>query len=182
MKSSQYKNKRILNIEEVLNGFNRLERINPHTSAGIPYLKGIASKGKLDYISFDHEKQLWHLTDKGNEMLKEVDDYENKAKQLIRSGFCWSALLKDELRTIEKVETGSTRAFIGCPLPFTIIFRKYFGCFIDFLHEFGPKVGFTTGINPESDEWDEMYTRLLSLSSKFLSYDIKQFDAKVVGN
>lgn len=172
--------KHLLSYDECLNGMDNLERINPNSSSGLPYLKTIVKPGKRDYMEFCSNDKIWKFTNKGLKLLEDCYYYEEKAKERTRCAFLWSALLKDELRSLEKVSKGSTRAFIGCPFPFVLVFRRYFGDFINFLHKKGPAHGFTTGINPESNDWDELFSRLLSMASNFLGYDVKEFDANVI--
>lgn len=172
--------KQLLTYDECLNGMDNLERINPNSSSGLPYLKTIVKPGKRDYMEFCNNDKLWKFTAKGKKLLDDCFYYEERAKTKTRCTFLWSALLKDELRSLEKVSKGSTRAFIGCPFPFVLVFRRYFGDFINFLHKNGPAHGFTTGINPESDDWNELFSRLLKMASNFLGYDIKEFDANVI--
>lgn len=170
----------LLDFTTVLNGMSHLERINPHTSVGLPYVKHISNKGKLDFMEYNVSEQIWKYTLKGEEMLNEVREVEKCAKNRQRIGFIWTALLKDELRPISKIASGNTRAFVGCPMPYTILFRRYFGAFLNYIHKYGPDAGFTVGINPESGDWDKLWTRLLSNSSNVLGYDVKEFDARII--
>lgn len=150
----------LLSDEEVVNGFGYVPRMDPHTSAGHPWYypwMSCGKKGKTAYMSFDEQSGLWQVEDI---IWKAFKDREIQALKGERVQSVWTASLKDECVKTAKVKSGRTRVFIGPPMDFTMLTRKYFGAFISWCVKNAIVLGLAAGINPESLAWDQIYQRL----------------------
>jgi hypothetical protein len=89
-----------------------------------------------------------------------VDGVIESYRKARRPNFIYIDFLKDELRELEKVRNGATRMISGAPFLLILVFRMYFGAFMDFFFEGNIDIGSAIGINPYSEEWDLIGRRL----------------------
>jgi len=128
---------------EALNGqyFNDdFDKLNEKSSAGIPWTN-LGATTKNNFLERKRILNMYRTSgedkfiegfylkdDKLTKYFKRV--FNNKieqAKNLKRTFSIWKACLKDELRKIEKVQNGTTRAFIAPPMESFLMGRFLFG-------------------------------------------------------
>ena len=107
---------RQLTYDECINGIEGLDAIDLKTSAGFPY--NTLSLRKSDLIVGG--KMTPRLQQDVEKM--EEDLHMNRSIQVV-----FTTCAKDELRPVNKVILGKTRAIEACPVSFTILFRRYLG-------------------------------------------------------
>jgi hypothetical protein len=98
------------------------------------------------------------------------------AEMKIRSLVLCTDFLKDELRTIEKVQNVKTRAISGAPMDYTIAVRMYFGAFMAATFATYVKNGMAPGLNHYT-EWGVLAEALLEKGDKLFDGDFSRFDA-----
>lgn len=157
-----YDSRIVYGTEEVLGAFGEnIKSIKSDTSAGWPMNTASTENIKSLYFEALHngdDKLRLHYL---GEIEKMVLEAELDLKNGIRPAFVYSDALKDETRPLSKVFEGKTRMFSGCPFVLLILFRKYFGAFQDEFFHLNLKIGSAIGINPYSEQWDELAQRLL---------------------
>lgn len=146
--------KRVLTFEQGVLGDGSMAfgPIPRTTSAGYPYsvMKGIKTKAR-----FFGTLENYTLT--GEECGKLKDDVAliiSSAERGIRLDHYFTDNMKDELRSIEKSNSGKTRLFSATPTPLLIVMRMYFGAFQRWIMENGIANGIGVGINEYSTDWD----------------------------
>lgn len=161
---TSYKN--VIDTKLALHSFgDHVHSIASSTSAGWPMNTCIEDDLKKMYY-----KSLIQNDIKLNELaFSQIDvkikDIEEMYRNDIRPVFIYSDALKDETRPIDKVLEGKTRMFSGCPFTLLIMFRKYFGAFIDFYFDKNLDLGSAIGINPYSSDWHDLAMNLTRFSS-----------------
>jgi len=173
----------ILSEKQMLNGYDTLPRIDPHTSAGYPYSTGWFKKendlpqlsGKETYLVF--EENEWKF--RSPLMQKFLNYREEEAKKLRRVKSIWTASLKDETLGWNKIENGNTRLFMNPPMDFTLLLRKYTGAFSSFVFKHNIELGCAAGFNPESGEWSRLAYKLLGVSETVGALDYTWFDGSL---
>lgn len=112
------------------------------------------------------------------ELERNLDRIEEDLRKGIRSEFIFADSLKDELRLIEKAKAGSTRLFCPCPIEYLILFNQYFKSFFAGMMEVRIQAEPTIGINPYSDEWEQLRRKLVRFGESFVNAgDFSMFDA-----
>jgi len=159
---------RILTIWEAVYGIEGdpyFKGIPKHTSSGYPMnMIGVedmkeglypppSSKNRCDCP--DHK--FWQLTDLVNIDLELM-------KNGIRPFYAFNDFLKDELRPAEKARKGKTRLISGSPFIYSIICKMYNSAFDVNMMLNKIDNGCCVGINPYSDDWQQL-TRYLSVFS-----------------
>jgi len=84
-------------------------------------------------------------------------------------------MFKDELLPISKVMAGRLRDFYPWPLHYYAIFRQYFGAFHCWFLANRLSNCSALGINPYSEEWDEVAIRYMDM--EVLPFDVKKMDS-----
>nr|QQM16342.1 putative replicase [Laksystermes virus] len=161
----------VLEVSEVFIGLSNLTRVNPKTSAGLPWCLERDIKGKRKYLSFD---------DEGNAIVhKKVVDSMDYFDRSIREGIIPNVssveFIKDELRPIEKVLKPRT---ITClPLEMMLLFRKYFGRFENAMHQLGDgNYEFCVGIDMESRHGHDLFQNLQYVGEFGFDMDVSNWD------
>jgi hypothetical protein len=168
---------RLLNEDEMINGYDGLNPIDISTSPGFPFVLTRTREGKKDYFTVDIVDGKHHYT--MNQAMREiVKKREDEAREGVISETYWLDTLKDETRTLEKVELGKTRLFQVGPLDLVLLTRKYCGKFMSHCQSTYLEGEMAIGVNPYSDEWDLMCRRFL-LFEKFLNGDFENYDASI---
>jgi hypothetical protein len=162
LEKSTLEERRVLTTREALEPFGeRTGSIDSSTSGGWPYNTAAVT---------DYKKQYYRavnagLTDLADVSFQEIDAQVDYCLGLygagIRPAFVYTDNLKDEIRPKTKVFEGKTRLFSGSPFIMLVLFRKYFGAFMDEFCYMNLSVGSAIGINPYSTDWDTLAYRLL---------------------
>lgn len=172
--------RRLLSIEEALDTFGFLKRIDSSTSAGFPYNTPSTGNIKKTYYS-----SLRNGDESSTESLEAIVKSVTEKKTMIESGIRpfvpYTANLKDEKVSIKKNKSGQSRLFAGSSFDLLILFRMYFGSFASGYIEANISVGSAIGVNPYSKEWDMMARDLLKNSASRTEKcigagDFKSFD------
>lgn len=147
-------------VEQALHGFNTVKGLSPSTSSGFPmnlpdkddikalYFHAVATDNKEDILMY---RTIIESVVKGF-----IDQYESGERPF----FCFIDFLKDELLKWEKVHSGASRMISGAPFFLIILFRMFFGAFMDAYTEFNIDVGSAIGVNPYSEMWNQIGIRL----------------------
>ncbi|APG76879.1 hypothetical protein 1 [Beihai picorna-like virus 84] len=169
---------RVLTYEEAItgDGFEMLGPVNRQTSAGYPWSMTTSMPGKTKWLGSGDE---WVLDNA--ELREECDKLEDHARRNERGDVVFTAQLKDERRECAKVDIGKTRVFESAPIHYVIVFRKYFGSFVDHCMRSENRIDneMSVGINPYSIEWDKLARRLQSKGTKVFAGDFSNFDGSV---
>jgi len=162
--------------EEALRGVITEEcpSIKLATSAGYPYSLG-TTKGKFPYIYRDASDELQFSE---STLMSIQQDISNlKAGKQIQ--VLWADVLKDELRPIDKVQSGKTRLFSTCPLNYLIIVRMYFMDLVMCVQKQAATKAISVGISPDSIEWSLLYNRLSTKSASIIAGDFSNYDGRL---
>lgn len=144
-------------------------------SAGYPYMLS-ARKGKTDWFG---ETEWDFSSHKCEDIRKDCQRLENECKHGIVPEVIFVATLKDEKRSLEKVEKGATRVFAASPLHFTIVFRKYFSGFLAFMMRNKIFNECCVGTNVHGPEWHIVYKKI-NKYKHLLAGDFSNFDGDLL--
>lgn len=143
------------------------------TSAGYPY-KLTCGVGKTAFFGKDGDYTF--TSDACKKLREDVDFIITSAKNNQRTLVICNDFLKDEVRPIEKVENGLTRAISAAPVDYTICVRMYFGAFLNAFLAVNLDGNFAPGMNPITD-WGILVDKLQSKGNNLFAGDFKRFDA-----
>lgn len=117
------------------------------TSAGLPWVDmGLT---KLDLYTVGPSG----LITPSEAVVSAAVAYEERLREgVVDSALCF-AQLKDELRTVDRVDDLKTRIFIANPCHVNLVFRKYLLPFISWYKANGASFFHAIGVNPFSREW-----------------------------
>lgn len=157
--------KRMYTFEEAVCGLEddpNFSAIARNTSPGFPYIVDPkvkrAGSGKRYWFGID---QVYDMENPRVKQLKEEClDIIDKARNGVRSEHIFVDCLKDERRPIEKADAGKTRMINSGPMKLLIIMRMYFGAFANWFTQNRVLNGSAIGVNPYSNEWDEVARNL----------------------
>lgn len=93
--------------------------------------------------------------------------------------FIWMDFLKDELLPIPKVDDGKARMISCAPLVYTILFRMYFGDFMQSIQQTRIYNGIAIGCNPYK-EWSNIASHVQAVGVDVVAGDFSGFDASEV--
>ncbi|AVM87420.1 polyprotein [caecilivirus A1] len=157
-----------LRMEEAVFGIDGMDRIDPNTSPGLPYiLHGIRKK---DLFSENE------ITDK---FKNDVEDLIDKVVNGKDFECVFATFPKDELRPFEKIKAANTRAIDGSPVSYSTMFRMFCGRAIAWLQTHpGFLTGIGVGLDPDRD-WSHMFREMESKGGTAIDLDFKNFDASV---
>jgi len=163
--------KRVLTYEEGISGVEGDACYPPmkrSTSPGYGWDKRGKGKtqwlGETDYI-YDNPE----LKAKCNQIMEKCIKGE-------RPSIVWTDTLKDERRTLDKVEKGKTRLFSCGEMAFTLVFRQYFGGFIAFIMRNKISVESCVGTNVYSRDWTQIVDYLKVVGPHILAGDFANYD------
>nr|UNY41988.1 MAG: polyprotein [Picornavirales sp.] len=173
----------ILTEEQMLNGYDTLPRVDPHTSAGYPYSTGWYKKEK-NLPTLNGKETYLELVDNQwryrSPIMRTIVEYrEEQARKLQRIPSFWTASLKDETLGMNKITTGNTRLFMNPPMDFTLLLRKYTGAFSSFVFKHNIDLGCAAGFNPESGAWTRLAYKLLGVNERVGALDYTWFDGSL---
>ncbi len=173
---------RLLTIDEAIKGIENepdFKGIALGTSPGYPYIhmKQTHQSGKHFWFGYDGYNVD---TKEARQFYTECSELIDKYKNNIRPAIFFTNNLKDETRPIEKVEQGKTRLFNGCSMLCLTTVRMYFGSFVMFMTKNRIQNGVALGVNPYSDEWDNLRIFLTSEGNVVGAGDFSGFDGSQV--
>jgi hypothetical protein len=139
-----------------------------NTSPGYGWRK--AGTGKKSYLGDDD-----YIVDHP-EVIAACDRIVTLCKSGERPSTVWSDTLKDERRTLDKVEKCKTRLFSCGEMAYTIVFRRYFAGFI--AHMTRNKIDFEScvGVNVYSMDWTKVASYLKQVGNNMLAGDFTNYD------
>lgn len=158
---------KILSDIEALNKFGRMDAMNLHTSSGYPYVTTGQNKhhfitntdGDLSFTPLG--QNIMNVESKGWEDVKPV---------------VFVTALKDNLEKSGKM----CRIFEIPPWWFSVLTRMYFGAFISMFHKANTRMFSCIGINPESQQWNDLIFQLLKISSYGIDCDVSAYDKNLL--
>lgn len=149
-----------IDLSEALHSFRSVKTIASSTSAGFPMnLTGIENLKDKYYKACQERNEVLKL-EYYQRIALEVDIILDLYKNKKRPFFVYSDCLKDETRPRDKVLSGNTRMFSGSPFIMLVMFRMYFGAFIDMFFSANIEIGSAICVNPYSQDWDSMVRHL----------------------
>jgi len=165
----------VFSFDDAVLGFpgQRFRKVPRNTSPGYP-LKLWHLNGKTDFFGNGEDYDL--TSQHCDELRVRVQHIIDCAKLGIRLGHIFVDFPKDELRTLEKVQTGATRAISSAPLDYVIAWRQYFGAFSLAFMTHNITTGMAPGINPYND-WTRLGCFLSSKGPDIFDGDFKRFDS-----
>jgi len=178
--------KGVLPWKVAIEPFYNCSGIASSTSAGYPMCMSNCPNYKKAYFS---AKMMEGIDSKEFESVSEnigeaIEELLAMYRKRHRPTFFYVDNLKCERRPKKKAEEGKTRLFSGSPFLLLILFRMYFGHFVDWFMEHNLNLGSAVGINPYSKDWDRLARRLLRLSAGRLKHivagDFSKFDASLL--
>lgn len=152
--------KTVLSVYEALNGVEGdkyMPNMNWNTSVGYPYTKmNLPGNGKHKLVyEVEPDKYM------PSKLLQ--DDIAYRLQNAIIGivvPTIWVDSLKDERRSLAKVQACKTRVFCNGPMDYTVLFRQYFLGFTAHAMDNRHSLECQVGINPHSYEWTELYNKL----------------------
>jgi len=171
--------------DQAINGHGIMDKLNMHTSTG--YWSKYFTHGKTEIFEMDSEDHYTWTEKARTFVIPELDStfverYEEADREITIGNvpvFLWVSSNKDELRAIEKVKIGKTRVFEMPPLEFSLLMRKYFGPFLNYMKA---NPGFETmcavGIDKET-VWKAMWQGLRGNSDVGFDVDYSNYDGSV---
>lgn len=151
---------------DVISGGGLLNSIDKKTSVGFG-LSGV----KTDYIDYDNLRFRPEL----QEMLGK---FEEDILNGIYPKFFFAEQFKQELRDVEKAE--KPRIFKMSPLVHTILIRRYFGDFLVYSHKNRKVTGVAVGINPFSDDWNDLMKQVTKHGNNVFGIDFEKWDKRML--
>jgi len=153
-------------------GVAYIDSINRNTSTGSPdnisKQKVIEPTGDGDRVKF---------IDKYDQAIERNLDTMRSAKTC---NPIFNAALKDEPRTFDKIEQGSTRVFCGSPIVWGIPVRMYYLWFVRLVQNNTYLFESAPGMRAQSDEWGKLYSFLNSFGGNHMvAGDYSKFDKRM---
>jgi hypothetical protein len=165
------RDKRVLSYSEGISGVEGDDCYPPMkrtTSPGYGWeKKGVGKQqwlGSDEYI-YDHPA----LIAKHAELLA-------TCKRGERPNTIWCDTLKDERRSMEKIDAVKTRLFSCGEMAFTILFRQYFGGFCAHMTRNKIAVESCVGTDVYSMDWNRIATTLKQVGDKYAAGDFSNYD------
>ena len=171
-------NDEILSLHEAINGSDRYPGLGPipmNTSEGFPYtMRRPVGESSKRWMFSDDDTGNRDIVD---EQLKDdITRFDQQIRKGVRPNFVFTYCLKDELRTMAKIKTASTRVICAAPVCNTILMRKYFGAFVSFFHGVNVQSMSAIGMNVYSTDWDSLMKKLYRVSDVGFDGDYKKFE------
>lgn len=165
----------VLTNEEAVVGIPHLKfrSIPRGTSAGFPLVYTIRD-GKREVFGTDQEYDLDN--DNARALFERVEHVEEQAKKGVRSAHVFVDFLKDELRSPAKVEAVATRLISSAPLDYTVLWRKYFGCYSAAMMKYNVRSGMAPGMCTYTD-WGTLVNMITKRGPAVFDGDFKAFDS-----
>lgn len=182
--------RRLLTLKEMINGVREAgyNRINFQTSPGLPYKRfprAAGSKGKGFLFRQERKPKPDECPDDipweiDSQFLKDrIEEYETNARAGKRTLNLAYTNLKDERISLQKAKDGKTRLFECEPMHFTLLVRKYFGCFIAACNQSPVTLPAAVGIDPASPQWTHLFNRLNRFGGNVIAGDFAAWDGRL---
>jgi hypothetical protein len=162
--------KRIFSLSESIRGADDclfFSAICRSTSSGY----GWGSGSKHQWLGSDEN----FITDHPR-VVQAVEARIERAKQGLRTETIWIDTLKDERRPLEKVQLLKTRTFAVGPLDYNLVFRMYFGAFMNNIMTNRIDNECCVGTNVYSADWHKIAERIRSRGENLVAGDFSNFD------
>lgn len=160
-------------MEEACGGIpSLLAGVDLSTSPGYPLVRIAKKPGKTSFIWYEGDQVCWsrEFEQMVEEMMVEIE--QGHIESAVFLGY-----LKDELRTMEKVQNHKTRIIYSGDLVATVAFRRLFGSLLVSFNNSGGRVPSSIGLNQYSHDMNIIYSYLVELGgTRFLAGDYKGFD------
>lgn len=186
----KYRPPQIASLDEAINGIRapsgaiveNFRGMEMSTSAGyphrLPHRKPDSRPGKHSYFKLKEGSELEHeISDP--QLLAEIEEKELYAKKGMRLPSVTMDVLKDELRSVQKVHLGKTRAINVMPLPFVILFRRYFLDFKNSFCESHGKFFGCVGTDAHGPDWTDLWNKLKTISPDGFAGDYANWDGTI---
>jgi hypothetical protein len=154
--------------ENILGREDGLGKIPHNTSVGYPYT--LQKLNKKDIFDYD-QGIIIH-----EPFCNDVKRTEIVMQNLTHSGQVWTDCLKDEKRSLDKIEQVKTRTFAIPSVVTTFITRKYYGAAVDFFTKMKIITPYSVGINAEGPEWTELFNKHNNHSPNIIAGDYSKYD------
>lgn len=172
--SDKSNSRELLGWNEAIKGLDDFGCVNPQSSMGYPF----SNQGlkKTDVLELQPD---------GYVLKEETEFFKNllSTEQLILGGqapeWIWATYMKDERLPKEKALNGKIRLFMACPFDLTLLCRKYFGNFLNVIHDKRLQIGCLVGVDPHSTEWNTIAMKLLNYNSLICTEDFSNWDRSV---
>jgi len=168
---------KMLTLKEAINGnpnYEYIDGLKMNSSVGYPYNKTGSTKDK--HISGEiGEMEITDLY-----MLHELNEAWEAMKRGERSFSVWIINLKDELRGLDKILAGKTRAISCCPIIYLINFKRACGAFCAFMHTQCLSFGSAVGIDIHGPDFTTLYQKLTSKNTYGFAGDYGCFDGTLM--
>ena len=151
-------NRTILTLDEAINGVEDINGMDMSTSPGYPY--SCIGMGGNKRKFFDQIEGKYRFKE---EYQQEYDEYESQLLQGNIVSYPWIDCLKDERRSIEKVKMGKTRVFSSASFFYILLFKRFYGRFLQHLNNSRFKTFYRVGMNKDSIEWDTHVRKLIEV-------------------
>ena len=176
--------KRELTWDETINGIPQIphmDSMNLGASAGLPWKKRKASGdiGKRFLFDINQSTGSASFNDIGEELRISMEEQIAGLRRGEEQPWLFLDCLKDELRSLAKVKTASTRVFTICPVDSLMIHRKFFLPFNAACMEANINIGFAAGLDPFSFDGHKIAMWLLEVGTECIAGDYKAFDANI---
>lgn len=172
--------------KQAINGDSRLptaHALERKTSPGFPegFHPLMQGKKKQEYFQFNEKEMIWNINKKesGNYLSHIVDDHWASCLKGEEILVVFSGALKDEVLPLRKIGSGKTRSFTPSPTYFTINHRRAFGAAAALITENFHCLPIKVGINPASQQWNELAEYLLRCGDYGFDADYKNFDSSI---
>jgi hypothetical protein len=163
--------KRVWTLKEALHAKDSVKGIASSTSSGFPMNLKYNVDLKKEYLREFNDGNFKKSDECFLRIATEVEHLLDLYRNNIRPFFVYYDFPKDEIRSKEKVYLGLTRMVSGSPFFYLTLMRMYFGAFMDFFYKSNVDVGSAIGVNPYSDQWDQIARKL----KKFGNIDGKHY-------
>jgi hypothetical protein len=154
--------------------YEYMEHINWDSSPGYPFIFERPNGAHGKRYLFSEENDRYAI--KNETLRKRIDLRISEAKRGKRIFSPWVDQLKDERRSLAKIEKGETRTFCMAPVDYVIVFRMYFMDFCAAFYNSHVESFHTVGIDAESPKWTKMFQKLTEVGEYGFAGDYKQFD------
>jgi hypothetical protein len=170
--------KRVLTHEESITGIEGVDYIsgiNRTTSPGYPYVLRNPGKGKEHWLGSGE-----YITD-NPELLEHIERIISDGKQNIvdQNDGIFVASLKDERRTLDKVENLKTRVFAAANMGLSLATRRYFLGFMKHVMEGRIYNEIGLGMNVYGTDWKNVASSLQGTSPYIIAGDFSNFDGSL---
>jgi hypothetical protein len=188
--------KRLLNMDEIINGFiKNKERVfnglNMKTSMGVPFRNYVSQFGRSASGKNDYFDELPEEESGDPKKYRVKDDYLGgtltkdyaRLKSEITCGqapfFVVAENLKDETLKESKIKIAKTRIFETLPCSATMVFREYFGGWLDLIRVNCVEFPISVGIAAQKRDWTIAAQRLLRLGqNNIIAGDYVNWDGR----